>query len=333
MSVEMQAFTVSGHEPGAAGRVWSAISDVGEEFEDGTLSMSTYLQAEDRLLRALDILLASVEARHIDIRHPSAWAPLPRWLGGIYHGKRLAVQEVESLARTMLREYRIYVQLEFQGKLKIAFNQDMCMHVALENPSEDILSEIEGLGLKVSWSDYESAFGTDIDDVPGATARPVGPGFWSEVREMGAREGVPDVIIQEKWAFGTYGTTWYRVPADSPEAVARYLSPCSMVSAFADVSMFEVAPGPDALVAICNAMAVPLDERALICVSNPGAAGVRLEARPFTGFASLQAMLAAQSETITCFFDPEDGPAVPRISAVQPDRDGVLQNIWGDVSV
>ncbi|MEV6038913.1 hypothetical protein AB0L65_47765 [Nonomuraea sp. NPDC052116] len=333
---DMHAFTVSKHpnaialrdssNQASSGEAWSAISDTGRSFGDERFTLSQYLNIENTFISVVRLLATTVRARELEVCYPSAWAPLPWWISKFHAGQNLTLPEVEILCRTMLREYRVFSELAYKDRLRIAFGQDMHMHFAVRDSDTAVVSQIEEFGLHVRHSDFADMFEISADSPE--TLQPVNVEFWHDVKKLGRDRRVDHITIIERWAYGLYGRTFYQVPSSSPQVVERHLSPNSLITALVDVEEFSINPGPNALIDICEYLSVPLDEQPLIW--SRGATGVdfKLAVRPFTSFNSLQEMLADQKGKMTFFFDPEDCDEGRQIVGVTPDRDGKIRDIW-----
>jgi hypothetical protein len=151
--MSMQHFRISRYRFGlsdASISTWTSISDIGQSFDDGVLTLEEYERVEELYLRAVRILLETAGSPDLVINEID-FTPHPTTPSGkaIHVGARFNVEEALEVCRMELRE-ELSCRLDADdGSFHVVVGFDYYLYVGTTQAPEAAIQSIEESGLFV----------------------------------------------------------------------------------------------------------------------------------------------------------------------------------------
>ncbi|PSL40889.1 hypothetical protein B0H99_10321 [Planomicrobium soli] len=133
---------------------WTSISDVGDSYEDQVFTIDQYLAAEEKYIKAVEVLLQNTGVTNLKIvslENHNNETDL-----NLAEGKTIPRRLVKELVKMILRE-RVWGKLVAKNQFEVHFGYDYYMYFVGESLTDEIVEElkrIEGLYVENFQSPY-----------------------------------------------------------------------------------------------------------------------------------------------------------------------------------
>ena len=149
---------------------WTAVSDIGMEFDGTVLEKSTYLNVENAYVNAVLIIMRDFQSSSTVIERIEKWSSYDEIQDRVFelpsqrvksllklseNGMILSKEDTKLLTAMILRE-QLWCELkDVNQAFKITFGYDYYMYCICDNLSETTIEEIEKLGLFVDYVNWK----------------------------------------------------------------------------------------------------------------------------------------------------------------------------------
>lgn len=140
---------VSRYRPGvpqSATSTWTSMSDVGQLFDDGLLSLAEYERVEQLYLAALASLLDAAGRPELTVSEVQVAPSASAAARAVRDGARVGVAEALEICRLELRE-ELSCRLDDDQRFYVHVGFDFYLYVGCERLSPSVIAAIEGSGL------------------------------------------------------------------------------------------------------------------------------------------------------------------------------------------
>lgn len=137
---------------------WTSISDIGQSFADGVLTVEKYKQTEDAYVETIKVILTEKGISKMticgleknDVGEEDFFSPEERsFFSRIENNFRIEIHEIELMIRLALREMVWCSLLTNEGNVRIEFGYDYYMYVRCNKIEERTKQRILDNGLFV----------------------------------------------------------------------------------------------------------------------------------------------------------------------------------------
>lgn len=218
---------------------------------------------------------------------------------GLYNGAEVRLPQAMDLVEGMVGGRGPYCQLSVPGWLQIESGWDGAVHLFTTPALAAELARLRCRDVVFRWRDATP----DVMAISNPVAAVADENFWKAVAKVSDRF----TLLCERWAYGAYGCTWFRVTRENVADLPRLMRPRSLVCVASDPPM---QPRPELLEDDFTAFVAPVLSGDLLFRAYPGGADTLTEVTS-QGFSL---MLADSVMGGWC--------------AVTPDVDGVTRASW-----
>lgn len=259
----------------------------------------TWSQYAAELQKFLHTAMKACGLRVFEVSELLVDEPLRDPYRSLRNGSKISPDEVVDLVERMVSGDGPYCRLIAPGGFYIQSGWDGAVHLSMDSTIADGMAGSIGAQLSIDRRPVQE----DLAEKECVIEKVADETFWTLARELA--DGL--LLLEERWANGAYGSTWFRVTTENVDEVAQAMQPRSRLCLAVNPDLrMEGELLDDAF----TAFAAPLSPGYLVFRHYPGGAD------SFTEITELGLSLMLP-----------DAALVGRC-AVVPDSDGVVRAEW-----
>lgn len=296
---------------------WTSYNDIGKTFQGHRLTAEEYYRTEDLYISFLSSLAVSTGVEAFELRDLILNEPVRPWLSPLFEGRVIGKETAFLLARRMLRNGLISCTFVLDGFASISVGTDYYLVLDVPSLRDDLIEVAERLGLHAT----RFQFCVENDGETLFPNRPADGGFWQDVINHANVVGCP-AVVQEWWAEGKYGQSWYLIDCwEAAQSAMAAVKSQSLLSAFFGVKVYW-SPRVDTIRFIESELP---EDSAVVVFSRPLGES-RLESLTCLEGASLLNINHVPAGGELGFFSYPDDANLPEppMRAVVPDETGTV---------
>ncbi|GAA2264811.1 MULTISPECIES: hypothetical protein [Kitasatospora] len=200
-----------------------SFSDAVSPRDEDEPSFSEYFEAEDAMLRFVESLRLAVGSQEILVHEPLLGIPKPSWLPDFRNGVALSPDQALRLLRSSLRGVPIGCTLSClgDGSVLIGTDFDGLLRVDIDDRHEPLVLSLLPQELRV-------AVRQPTPPQPDVKNEAADDHFWQSVSNLlPAHPG--GLLVIERWAYGTWGDSWYLATGETIDRIRRSIREHSQV--------------------------------------------------------------------------------------------------------
>ncbi|MET9656122.1 RNA-binding protein [Streptomyces sp. NPDC006510] len=288
-------------------------------------TISDHGEAEAACLQAVQAFAADTGIDRLSVREPQVASLvhfgvepplddfglgtlLPGGLAGFHDGAEVPLDVALELVRLMLRDSGAWCRLEVEGALAVHVGWDQYLYVGSSRPCHAALARTRELGLFPECLDVSPY---DFEPEDDGVLRPGDDDFWADLHRAVAcgRAGLLEEIYVQN------ASRWHRLTRDTIDTVRAELAPRARLAVWPDLS------------SDINAILNTLPAEGLVeGVWQDKEGQIHSVVADEDDFPELSARISdADAAAILPVYADE---RIPLLSAVMPDRDGVVRARW-----